>query len=297
MVEASQTHNYSPPVAQLLTYREPGIEKAEDWPDYVQQVGLGSEHIPELIRMATDQSLLEGGEEGEEDERSWGGPIHAWRALGQLHAEAAIEPLLSLFRTQKDSDWVMEELPDVFGMIGPMALPSLKTFLADDSHDEWARVSVSSCLEKIGIYSPEARSTCIEILSKQMEAFLAKETFLEDDYEVNSFLVLALTKLQAREAAPLIERAFQADRVDESILGDWREVQYDLGLLPPEEAAQMRVHRLSQMIAIRSELEADLSEPGAEASAGKAHGREDVHKAVKRKRKQARQARRKNSKR
>jgi hypothetical protein len=73
-VEASQTHNYFPPVAQLLTYREPGMEKMEDWPD---------------------------------------------------------------------------------------SLPSLKTFLADDSHDEWARVSVSSCLEKIGIYAPEARSACI----------------------------------------------------------------------------------------------------------------------------------------
>lgn len=163
-----------------------------------------------------------------------------------LHAEAAIEPLLSLLQTQGHNDWVMEELPDIFGMIGPMALPSLKTFLADDSHGEWARVSVSSCLEKIGIYSPEARSACIEILRKQMEAFLAKETFLEDDYEVNSFLVLALTKLQAREAAPLIEHAFQADRVDESILGDWREVQYDLGLLPPEEAAQIRVRKLSK---------------------------------------------------
>jgi HEAT repeat protein len=290
MVEASQTYNYSPPVAQLLTYREPGIEKAEDWPDYVQQVGLGSEHIPELIRMATDQSLLEGEEEGEEDDRSWGGPIHAWRALGQLHAEAAIEPLLSLLQTQAHSDWVMEELPDVFGMIGPTALPLLKTFLADDSKDEWARVNASSCLEKIGMYSPEARSACIEILSKQMEAFLAKETFLDDDYEVNSFLVLALTKLQAREAAPLIERAFQADRVDESIMGDWREVQYDLGLLPPEEAAQIRVRRLSQRIAIRSELD-------AEAPSGKAHGREDVHKAVKRKRKQARQVRKKNRKR
>lgn len=288
-MEASQTHTYSPPVDQLLTYREPGIEKAEDWPDYVQ-LGLGSEHISELIRMATDQSLIEVEEEGEESDRSWGGPIHAWRALGQLHAEAAIEPLLSLIRTQKDNDWVMEELPDVFGMIGPTALPSLKTFLADDSNGEWARVNVSSCIEKIGMYSPEARSACIEILSNQMEAFLAKETFLEDDYEVNSFLVLALTKLQAKEAAPLIERAFHSDRVDESILGDWREVQHDLGLLPPEEAAQIRVRRLSQRIAILSEFD-------AEAPSDKTHGREDVHKKMKRKKKQARQARKKNRKR
>lgn len=287
-MEASKTYNYSPPVDQLLTYKEPGIEKAEDWPDY-SQLGLGSEHIPDLIRMATDQSLIEGEEEDEESV-TWGGPIHAWRALGQLHAEAAIEPLLSLFQTQKDNDWVMEELPDVFGMIGPTALPSLKTFLADSSNDEWARITASTSIEKVGIYSPEARSTCIEILSNQMEAFLAKEMFVEDDYEVNSFLIVALTNLQAKEAAPLIERAFNADRVDESIMGDWMEVQYDLGLLPPEEATRIRVRRLSQRVSILSNFD-------TEAAPGKAHGRGDVHKKTKHKNKLAKQSRKKNRKR
>jgi hypothetical protein len=287
-VETSQTHNYSSPVDQLLTYQEPVFEKPGDWPDYLQ-LGLGPEHIPELIRLTTDQSLFEVAEE-EEDDRRWGGPIHAWRALGQLHAEAAIEPLLSLFQIQKDDDWVMEELPEVFGMIGPAALPSLKTFLADESNDEWARIHASSCIEKIGVYSPEARSACIEILSNQIEALLAKETFGEIDYGVNTFLILALTKLQAREVAPLIERAFQADRVDESVMGDWPEVQYELGLLSPEEAEQIRVRRLSQRTAIFSTFD-------TEASSGNVHRRSDARKTAKRKKKQARVARKKNRKR
>src|SRR6266852_6028444 len=35
----------------------------------------------------------------------------------------------------------------------------------------WSPLAVSSCIEKIGMDSPEARSACIEILSNQMEAF------------------------------------------------------------------------------------------------------------------------------
>lgn len=161
-METSQAYNYFPPVDQLLTYREPGIEKAEDWPDYLQ-LGLGSEHIPELIRMATDQSLIEVEAEGEESNRSWGGPIHAWRALGQLHAKAAIEPLLSLFRTQKDNDWVMEELPDVFGMIGPTLLE-----LTRSAHPGSPRVGVfanrASCLlwgEKVARGIDMERAPCL----------------------------------------------------------------------------------------------------------------------------------------
>ncbi|MBD2096751.1 hypothetical protein H6F90_16735 [Trichocoleus sp. FACHB-591] len=50
--------------------------------------------------------------------------IHAWRSLGRLRAEAAIEPLLSLLHRMDDEGnaWIGEELPEVFGMIGAVAI-------------------------------------------------------------------------------------------------------------------------------------------------------------------------------
>ena len=42
-------------------------------------------------------------------------------------------------------------------------------------------------------------------------------------------------ELEAVEAAPLMERAFVANLVDESLRGDWEEVQMDLGLKPFRE--------------------------------------------------------------
>jgi hypothetical protein len=229
-MENSTISTYTPPVDQLLTYDKPDVVEAKDWPDYLA-LGISSEHIPDLIRMAIDPQL----NKADEDEGNltvWA-PTHAWRALGQLRAEAAIKPLLTLFTTLEESEWAGEELPDVFGMIGPVALPALAEYIADSSYDEWARVNAIGCIEKIGEKSPEAHSQCIEILSRQLEHFREKE------YEFNAFLILALAaRFKAVEAAPLIERAFAAQAVDESIMGDWDEVQVELGLKSREEVPQ-----------------------------------------------------------
>ena len=82
------TANYPPPVDKLLTFGE--CSPSPEWPDYLA-LGLGSEHVPDLIRMAIDEELNQAASDSLE---VWA-PVHAWRALGQLHAEAAIEPLLS----------------------------------------------------------------------------------------------------------------------------------------------------------------------------------------------------------
>ncbi len=50
-------------------------------------------------------------------------------------------------------------------------------------------------------------------------------------------------RLQSVEAAPTIERAFAADRVDETIAGDWDEVQASLGLRPPLTDAELAAKR------------------------------------------------------
>ncbi|HYU76437.1 MAG TPA: hypothetical protein VEL31_27520 [Ktedonobacteraceae bacterium] len=233
-MESART-SYMPPVDQLLTYGEGKNSLPENWPNYLE-LGLGPEHIPDLIRMATDEELNWADSESLE---VWA-PLHAWRALGQLRAEAAIEPLLLLFETMQESDWVTEELPEVFGMIGPAALPALATCITDISSDEEVLISAISCVEKIGTRWPEARPACVELLMEQLELFA------ENDPEVNSFLVLALVELHAREAAPLIERAYAARCVDLMLMGDWDDVQVEFGLLSAEELMQRRSSKLPE---------------------------------------------------
>lgn len=209
---------YTTPVDKLLTLGDCRGSRTQ-WPDYLG-LGLDSEHIPELIRMATDSDLHWADSESSE---VWA-PIHAWRTLGKLRAEAAIEPLLDLFDELEDDDWTGEELPEVYGMIGSAAIPALKTYLADTSHKMFPRIHAASSLEHIGLSHRSAREDCIDVLAQQLEAFE------ENEYELNGFLVTYLVELEAVNKAPLMERAFAAGRVDETIMGDWEDVQVDLGL-------------------------------------------------------------------
>jgi hypothetical protein len=172
--------------------------------------------------------------DGESDE-VWA-PLHAWRALGALRAEAAIEPLVALLPRidDYDDDWVMQDLPDVFAQIGEPAVPALGLFLADDRYGLWARVTAASSLGKIGQAHPGAREVCVAALNTQLAHFNTM------DEELNGFIVGALVDLKAVEAASVMEQAFAADTVDISVLGDWEDAQIALGLLdkrltPPPE--------------------------------------------------------------
>ncbi len=213
------TTNYHPPVDKLLTLGD--ARTMRKWPDY-QAYGLGPEHIPDLIRMVTDEDLNTAGSDSLE---VWA-PIHAWRALGQLHAESAVEPLLGLlYRIDDDQDdWVGEEIPEVMGMIGPVAIPALTAYVADSSHSLWASVAASAGLKEIGQRHPASRAECVATLSRLLEQYQ------DHDKTVNAELVAGLIELHAVESAPVMERAFSAGCVDNSVSGDWEDVQIELGL-------------------------------------------------------------------
>ena len=227
---------YPSPVNKLLTYGD--CREFSEWPDYVSELGLGPEHIPDLVRMSIDEDLNRADPESLE---VWA-PVHAWRALGQLRAEAAIEPLMPLFDDLDDegSDWVLEELPMVYGMIGPASLPELSAYLADSSHGEYPRVAVTACLEHIGKNHPDARAECAAILTRQLERFE------ENPVTLNAFLISPLMDLKAMESLPVIERAFAADCVDLSVFGDWEDVQIRLGLKPHREKPRPSLFNLDE---------------------------------------------------
>jgi hypothetical protein len=212
---------YAFPLDKLLMLGDARPTKRH-WPDY-RQYGLTVEHIPDLIRMATDDELNTANSQSAE---VWA-PTHARRALGQLRAESAAEPLTSLFHLIDDNgdDMVNEELPEVLGLIGSAAIPAVAEYLADASHGLWARVAAASSLKEIGQRHPDARAECVALLTRQLEYFA------DQDDTLNADLVGALLDLKAVESAPVMERAFAAGRVELSVAGDWEEVQVELGLL------------------------------------------------------------------
>jgi hypothetical protein len=264
---------YSSPVSELLTLGD--CRHFREWPNYLD-LGLRSEHVPELIEMATDEELNWADSESLE---VWA-PVHAWRALGQLRAVPAVEPLLDLLHELEDSDWVTEELPQVYGMIGREAIPALARYLNAASHGLWPRVTAAFSLERIAAADPSARDECVTVLSRQLERFT------KNDPTLNGFLIHYLVELRAVEEAPLMERAFAADRVDLSILGDWEDAQVGLGLKATRETPRT----YGPFFRIPDSPERDESRRGGDIAKAAA-------KKKKAKRKQARASRKKHRKR
>ncbi len=267
---------YPEPVAHLLTLGA-SSRFGRDWPDYTA-MGLDAGHVPDLIRMATDEALLTADWEGAE---VWA-PVHAWRALGQLKAEAAIEPLIGLFRRVDDEqdDSVGEDLPEAMGSIGPVAIPALEAYVQDATHGVWARIAASKSLAKIGQGHPGARDACVDALTGQLERFA------ENGDDLNAFLISWLLDLAAVESAPVMEQAFAADAVDLSVQGDWEEAQIELGLL------DKRITSKPQSWFLGSDTKAHALPPGMRPPppSGKTHAK------AKKKNKEQKKARKKNRK-
>jgi hypothetical protein len=190
--------------------------------DYVRELGLGREHIPGLIAIARRWEELD---DYPKDKAGWA-PVHAWRALAQLRATEATEPLLAMLGrlSEGGDDYHMYDFPVVFGMIGPPAILALAAYLRDPEEPLYARVTVVGGLGDIGVRHPEARLESLEPLAAQLARFE------ENEYELNGFLVEQLVQLKAVEAAETIERAFASDNVAEDICGYWGTVRQALGV-------------------------------------------------------------------
>lgn len=217
--------DYSSPVAGLLNLGDEHL--GVEWLDY-RAGGIGPEHVPELIRLAQEWVTAD-----EDDVKGAAlyAPIHAWRALGQLRAAEASEALLEIVRLdiERDGDWASEDMPEVFGKIGPPALPPLAAVVGDRRLDVYVRWNAANALTKIAQQHPEARAESVALLVAQLE----QPNQEEEEDTLKGAIISCLLDLNAVEAAPAIEKAFAANEVDESIAGDWEEVRFVMGLGPP----------------------------------------------------------------
>ena len=214
---------FSEPVLKLISQGEEVVRKKRDF-DYIK-LGIKREYIPELIEIVQDAEYFI--YDLDEDDEDWGAPIHAWRALGQLKATEAIATLINLLEESEelDLDWVMDEIPDVMAKIGHACIPSLDKYLKNPKRLEWASVTATVCLAKIGTANPESRTKCIEVLENSLK------NYKKNTEDFNAFLISSLTDLKAVESNALIKRAFDANAVELSMMGDYEEYQIEVGLL------------------------------------------------------------------
>jgi hypothetical protein len=141
-----------------------------------------------------------------------------------LRAEASIAPLLTLLKTLDMDEAADAELPVVFAMIGPAAIPLLTGFLADPANPSFAVNTAISGIKEIAVRHPERRDECVGVLVEMLEA--SRHT----DPSTSGFVVCALIDLTAVETIDAIRDAFQRQAVEPSIPGDLEDVEIALGL-------------------------------------------------------------------
>lgn len=260
--------DYHEPVSRLLTLGEEPVLQ-DPWPDYLA-MGFTGADMPELIRLAGEAAGW-----NDDTTEPWG-PIHAWRTLGQLRAAEAVPPLVALLAGDT-SDWISDEIPDVLVMMGPVALAPLREALSALARGEnaWIAGIIANSVQRIGVQWPDARDEAVAILAGQFGGWA------DQDPELNGILLAELLDLDAGDAAPEMEAAFAAGAVDDTIAGDWEDVQVALGLIP--ERTTPRAYGLSRGLGLRDEPSGPGGQPGSAKARRKAKDKKKAQKAARQK--------------
>jgi len=219
----------------------PHLDWVDGDPDLVAEFGVTADDVPALIAIA--RSWVERTDWPDDDrDVSIYAPIHAWRTLGQLGADAAVEPLIAMIdpMDRRHDDWHLNEFPDVFALLGAASIEPLTAFLNGEDHGEYARMSIADSLARVAQRDPETRDDVVRALANQLERFA------DESETLNAGIVGSLLDLEASEAAEVIERAFAAGRVELGICGNWNDVRAELGvegqgLVPAELAGERRL--------------------------------------------------------
>lgn len=181
----------------------------------------------DLLRIALDPEF----DASSHPEAVWA-PVWAWLLIGELRPAGALPVFARLFdrlNGEEGDDAVMDALPKALGRFGLEAAQLILDVVRDEARPSSARWTAVSGLQEIAAAWPEERDGVVLIL-----AGLLRDRAVMDR-EVNGGIVDELINLEAVEAAPAIEEAFAGGRVDETITGDWDEVQVALGLKEASE--------------------------------------------------------------
>ncbi len=138
----------------------------------------------------------------------------------------------------EDWDQFFEDMPDVFGLIGPAAFPTLVTFLADASHALYARSIAARSLGIIGRMYPEMRARTVQTLTDHLTARA------ESDVDFNTFLISPLLDLEAVESLPVIKAVYDAEAVDFAMYGDYEDVEIIFGARTERDTPRPRYRLL-----------------------------------------------------
>lgn len=195
------------------------VTSGQHWPDYIE-LGVTSEHIPDLIDQATSKDWLFMLMDSQSDV-----PVHAWRSLAQLKAKDAIEQLLAIIEPLQENDMAFEELPKVLSMMGVDVIEPVTQYLNDFSNEEFARIVVVQALILLAKDTPEHQT----LITEKLIDYLRNHDPVA--IELNALIVHRLIQYEAveEEIHNIVRKLYQLGHVDLSTIGDLEDVEIAFG--------------------------------------------------------------------
>lgn len=203
---------YLPPLDQLISVDE------EQLPTLNEIIlAQGKVLAPELIRMASDQSLA--------DSPALDRSLHLLRQLQETQAVALDE--LANWLEQADANWMRTLHSAKIGKIGGFTIEGLENIAADTSYNPDLRTNaITALLDRM-----QHDHSLSDRLLPFLRALLAKPEGTESATEERfvTFLISEIVDAKLTELYPEIEAAFDEDRVDPQFI-TLNQVQEDLEL-------------------------------------------------------------------
>ncbi len=204
---------YQPPLDALLALGD--VDAAT-----LAELGIGQEHVSELVRMLRDRDL---NTSMGDDPKGWG-PSHALDILADLDLSAHIDDIIPVL--DLDFDRFADAIVVMASKVGAPAVAPLRAYLEDQSRWVWGRSRAAGALGDIVEQHPELRAEVVPMLSDM----LSRVEELPE--EVATGVMGALVDIKAVETLPLIRRAFELGKINETMYGPWGEVLKTLGIAP-----------------------------------------------------------------
>ena len=142
-------------------------------------------------------------------------PLHAVKLLGMLADPRAIPQLVNtlVLACEVDDDWIMDDLPTVFGRMGPPVILPLEEFIhAHEGDNElwWSRSTAVGGLVAIALCDPHEKEHILSFI----HALFSEE----EDMEFLSFAAISLLDLGDPSSFTVLDEAFNHGIIDEYII-------------------------------------------------------------------------------
>jgi uncharacterized protein YecA (UPF0149 family) len=204
-------------------------------------------------------------------------PVHTVKMLGIIADPQTLPQLINalVLANEMGNDWIMEDLPTVFGRIGPPAIEPLIEFIQahrGDSEFHWPRIDAADGLVAIAMHHPRERERVLSFLHG-----LFSES---EDMEFLGFVAIYLLDLNDPSSFPVLEEAFNKGLIDEEFVRREDSQQDREG--SNEEAFALYDKDLMEFYAPENiaERQAQWEEEQSEEESLAAHRREEREKSI-----------------